>query len=454
MNIPARIADLGCRMVIPEDWTVVELPPEEVDFSEPTAFFPLAIVAAPWAAVALTVAARPAFEDGTLQDWALYLLSSLEVRPTALGPIAIGQLRGLGGVGRQEQEGTGLAFRFAFFEDGGRLVQLGLLAPEAISGSLEGVWRRAVESFVLERPQGQTTPVGPEPVRFTDSDLGYYAKAEDAGTLDPAHPTNVRLREQGVGLPPSVLETDGEAKTAAIGAGAIGAVIRVAWGWFVVDDGKRTLVLDPEGKMQISLDVVGTGGREVEEILDDLQAEAAESYPKAEFLRLADSGIWGLAVRGIVVNGEAVEQLHMLTRWRKESGMLRARVTADAASMRYAADYADLILKSAEYEEGVDGPEWWQRAVRLERADRLEEAERLVKESIPSLHFAMQTAELYRLRWMRLRGAEPEKGTEARRRAAAWARQYASYATSGGEGAVLSRERDEFLESLGPEPLE
>jgi hypothetical protein len=206
--------------------------------------------------------------------------------------------------------------------------------------------------------------------------------------------------------------------------------------------------------MQISLDVVGTGGREVEEILDDLQAEAAESYPEAEFLRLADSGIWGLAVRGILVNGEAAEQLHMLTRWRKESGMLRARVTADAASMRYAADYADLLLKSAEYEEGGDGPEWWQRAVRLERADRLEEAERLVKESIPSLHFAMQTAEMYRMRWMRLRGAEPEKGTEARRRAAAWARQYASYATSGGEGAALSRERDAFLESLGPEPLE
>jgi hypothetical protein len=55
---------------------------------------------------------------------------------------------------------------------------------------------------------------------------------------------------------------------------------------------------------------------------------------------------------------------------------------------------------------------------------------------------------------MRLRGAEPEKGTEARRRAVAWARQYASYATSGGEGAALSRERVAFLESLGPEPLE
>lgn len=486
LEIPARIADLACRMAVPRDWNVVELPPEEVDFSEPLAFFPLTMVAAPWGAVVLTVAARPAFEDGTLQDWMLYLLSSQEIQPKAFGPVAIGELQGLGGVGRQEQEGTALEFRFAFFEDGGRLVQLGLFAPELISASLEEVWQRAVSSFVLERPRGQSAPLGagmglspergpepvaaaepeveaaaepePEPARFTEEDFGYYAKADDAGTLDPEHPTNARLRDQGVGFAPNVLETDEEARTATIGAGAIGAVIRVAFGWFVIDDGKRTMVLDPDGKVQISLNVMATQGRSVNGILDDIQAEAEESHPEPQFLRLQDGGIWGLLVRGIAVNGEPVEQLHMLAQWREEAGMLRARVTADPGSMRYAANYADLILKSAAYgaaerEEPVEGPAWWREAVRLERADRLEEAERLVKESIPSLHFAIQTAEMYRLRWLRLRETDAERAREARQRAADWARQYASYATSGGEGAALSMERDEFLRSLGPEPL-
>jgi hypothetical protein len=46
-----------------------------------------------------------------------------------------------------------------------------------------------------------------------------------------------------------------------------------------------------------------------------------------------------------------VEQIHMLATWAKESAMLRARVTTDPQSMRFAADYADLILKSAEYGE-------------------------------------------------------------------------------------------------------
>ncbi len=456
LTIPARIADLACRMAIPGDWNVVELPEEKVDFGEPAAFFPLAMVTAPWGAVVLTVAARPAFEDGTLQDWTLYLLSSLGVRPKEFGPVAIGELRGLGGVALQEQEGMRLEFRFAFFEDGERLVQLGLLAPEAISGSLEGVWQRAVSSFELERPRGQSARLGaaPEPGRFTDADLGYY----EAGTLEAEHPANVRWREQGVGMVPKVLATDGEARTVTVGAGAIGAVIRVALGWFVIDDGKRTMVLDPAGKIQISLNVMATEGRSVDGMLDEIQAEAEESHAEPQFLRLHDGGIWGLAVRGIFVNGEAVEQVHLLTRWQQDAGMLRARVTADPASMRYAVDYADLILKSATYgeaeEEGpVEGPPWWQRAVQLERADRLEEAERLLQDSIPSLHFAIQTAELYRLRWLRLREREPEKAKHARQKAADWAGRYASYATSGGEGATLSRERDEFLRSLGPEPL-
>ena len=50
--------------------------------------------------------------------------------------------------------------------------------------------------------------------------------------------------------------------------------------------------------------------------------------------------------------------------------------------------------------------------------------------------------------------SDPAKAREARKQAADWAWTYASYATSGGEGAALSYERDQFLTSLGPEPFE
>jgi hypothetical protein len=266
---------------------------------------------------------------------------------------------------------------------------------------------------------------------------------------------------------PNLLESDPESKTAKLGAGAIRAVIRVAFGWHVIDDGRKTLVLDPDGKIQISLSVMQKDGRSIDQMLDDIQAEASESYADPEFLRLQDDGIWGLAVRNIVVDHEPVEQLHMLTAWANDSAMLRARVTADPESMRFAANYADLILKSADYgnqddvEDTVpassglsDEPEWMQRAQQLECEDRLEAMEKLIRDAIPSLHSAIATAEVYRRRWLRLLHSDPVQAREARKQAAKLAFAYASYATSGGEGVALSRERDEFLRLLGPEPLE
>lgn len=154
VNVPARIAQLDFSISLPRDWNVIELPEEEVDFSAPEKFFPLMIAATPWAAVMMSVAARPGFEDGSLQDWSLFLLNSQGIRPTAFMPSMIGNVQGLVGTGQQEQEGTLLEFRFAFFEDGGRLVYLGLLAPEAISASMEPVWKAALDGFVLETVQG------------------------------------------------------------------------------------------------------------------------------------------------------------------------------------------------------------------------------------------------------------------------------------------------------------
>lgn len=508
LDVPPRIANLAFRLSAPRAWNLHDLPVEDVDFSVPTSFFPLVLLTAPFTAVALTVAARPGFENGALQDWSLFLLSALDIRPTAFAPVMIGNVPGLAGVGRQHQEGSWLEVRFAFFEDGGRLVYLGLLAPEAISAPLEPVWHKALGSFDLAESQGPTVPVGegmgvmperaakPEPAEppaepapaepavalaaepspaareFADTDLGFYAKSADTATLDPEHPINARLRDQGVGFAPHVLATDLVAKTAQLGAGAIQALIRVALGWHVNDDGRRTLLLDPEGKIQIHLSLIVTQGRNAGEIIDALQAEVEESYASPEFRRLEQDGMWGLAVRNIAVNSEPIEQTHLLTRWRKGSAMLRARITSDPASTRFAVDYADLILRSAEYgaddeydgeDEPVAEPEparpapvkresggddWRARYKQLEREDRLAEAEQLVRDTYDNIYCAIQIAHMYRDRWLRLKESDPAKAAEARAKAEEWAYTYASWATSGGEGAALSRERDEFLKTL------
>lgn len=88
----------------------------------------------------------------------------------------------------------------------------------------------------------------------------------------------------------------------------------------------------------------------------------------------------------------------------------------------------------------------------LEAAGALEAAEAHIRESCPHIGFACATADLYRLRMLRLQSAGDAAGADdAFRRAGEFIRFYASLATSGGEGAALSVERDTFLAQLDRE---
>lgn len=94
-------------------------------------------------------------------------------------------------------------------------------------------------------------------------------------------------------------------------------------------------------------------------------------------------------------------------------------------------------------------PEWWRRATKLEAEDRLAEAEAVVKNAIPHLYFAHATADLYRERMIRkMKEGDKAGALEAFRQAKSFIYFMASLATSGGEGAALSGERDRFMSEL------
>lgn len=98
----------------------------------------------------------------------------------------------------------------------------------------------------------------------------------------------------------------------------------------------------------------------------------------------------------------------------------------------------------------MPGPTWKARADALELEDRLEEAEAAIRDGIPHLSFALEVAELYARRMRRMRAAgDHERGAHAFAQARQWAFFFASLATSGGEGAALSGDRDRFLAELG-----
>ena len=483
-TIPSRIADLGFTAPFPADWIAHELPEEAPDFADPSKCFPLALLTAPYAAIVFAAAARPAYEDGTLHDWAWYLLGENGLQPRAIGPVEIAGVPGMAGEAVQDSELGRMVVRFAFLEDGGRLINLSLTAPEPLADSVRSAWFSLLSSFTLESPRGSRFTGGadlaPSPAPAAASEatatpapdaepeactFARYALADTADTLDPEHPVNAGMRDRGAGLVPRVAAIHDAEKRATVGLGSITCFCDVPFGWHIVDDGRRAVVLDPGGAIQINLSLLPLEGRSTAEVLDSLEAQMRQDYPHPEFCRLELGKIHALGARNIADGAQPLEQYHMLYPSLREGMILRARVTTIPDRRTDACNLAELMLQSCTMEppqaqaapapapapaRGDDGqPAWQQKAASLEAAGELEEAERVIRDGCPHLSFACITAEMYLHRMVRLKEAGDAAGAlTAFRKAVSFIHLYASLATSGGEGMALSAERDSFRRRL------
>lgn len=125
--------------------------------------------------------------------------------------------------------------------------------------------------------------------------------------------------------------------------------------------------------------------------------------------------------------------------------------------MTFAMNTAEVILTSLQgpapiEEEFAGQPNWWREAVLLERADRLDEAEAVIRRALDHIGVYSQLAYLFECRMARLSSEGNLEGAQAaKKRAIHWLYAYAGSATSGGEGAALSMERDERIAALGGE---
>ncbi len=482
---PSRIADLGFSVDLPESWQPQALPEEVPDFSNGTTLVGLGAAAAPYAAMVFAAAARPAFEDGTVQDWARWLVQQNAVDLRSIGPSRLGELPAIVGLCAAPSEMGEMLTHFAFAEDGQRLIHLSVTGPAAMGAMVWQVWSGVQHSFALETPRGGTVALAPpaevmQPPPGADTtiaDIGAFALDGGRATLEQEHPINRRLLEQGRGFAPRILAADDAQQRAWVASPALRASIALPYGWHPLDDSRRLVLLHPDGSVQISLERMTTPEGTPESLLDAIEAQTRQDYPAPECLRLQSGPVLGLAVRHIHDGDQPLQQMHLLMDAPGEGEVIRARVTATPERIASAADLGEALLFGVQFlgeaqveaeaaperdpepasghdlETAPEQPEWARRAYALEADDRLAEAEQAMRQGCDVLGVLISIAEMYRRRMIRLAAAGDAAGAaHARERAIDWAHQYAAGATSGGEGVALSRERDAFIASLPPRP--
>ena len=264
-----------------------------------------------------------------------------------------------------------MRMRTALLEDGKRFLNISVMAPDSIWKSVESTLHLTMTSFRLAEPRGSTTPLtraeakrlaansdakresavsaaaaNDQSAAPTPTTPAALALADDAATLDPEHPMNIRLRDNGAGLTPRTLETNTLEKYAVVGAGAIVGTFTLPFGWHVIDDGRRTLVFDAGGKIQISLNLRRDDGN-TPALLDGILAQAREEQPQiAPLLLDVAPDMPALVLRNYRDGGDLLVQAFVAKRIRDDGLVHMARVTATPDDMTRAMNLTEVILRS------------------------------------------------------------------------------------------------------------
>ena len=374
VTVPARIADLEFTYLRPANFQVVDLPNEKPNFDDATAFFPLQVIMATYGAVVFSVVARPAYEDGTLEDWAEFLAKQEKIEIVSMKPGTLAGTPVLMIEALNQTDAGPMRMRTALLEDGKRFLNLSVLAPDAIWKSVEPTLQMAMSSFRLAEPRGSTVPLTraearkiaaksspPKPldepasaapthtIPYGGSKItppAQLALADDASTLDPEHPMNVRMRDSGAGLTVRTLETNQAEKYAVVGAGAIVGTFRLPFGWHVIDDGRRTLVFDATGKIQINLNLRRDDG-DSRGMLAQIMTQARREQPQIDPLMVDFApDLPGLVLRNYRDGDDVLVQAFIVRALRDDGLAHVARVTAAPDDMTRAMNLAEIILRS------------------------------------------------------------------------------------------------------------
>ena len=145
---------------------------------------------------------------------------------------------------------------------------------------------------------------------------------------------------------PKLREANLEERYAVLGAAAVHSLFRVPLGWHVLDDAKRTLVYDTEGRIQINLSLLHcqpeNHGQVLAQIEENLRTPGQDFASK----RLELGGMQTLAIRALRSGREVLDQVYMVRKTDREDFVLVGRVTAKAEDIVFALNAAEVVMTS------------------------------------------------------------------------------------------------------------
>jgi hypothetical protein len=355
VHVPPRLADIEFTVRLAAEFRELELPTEDVDFTNPIQFAPLYAAMASYGAVLLTVAARPAYDNGSLREWLGYLCTTEGLTLVSLEKSTLNGRPTMVAEATQPSDAGVMRIRTHLFEDGGRLLNVSVIAPEAIWAGVAPTLMAMQQTFELLRPRGSAVPLEPnaateaapaESAADAETSNAESQAAPYCSCLDPEHPTNVRLRDARVGLVPRVHEQATATRPALVAPAAIEALIRVPAGWHVLDDGTRTLVFDAPGRIQISLNLRPI--TDVDAFLKGVEREHRAQQPSLQTLITMLGRYPAILLHQLQVNGEQLEQGFLVhpEGCDRDGLMLVARITAAEKDMGDAMELIDTIFGS------------------------------------------------------------------------------------------------------------
>lgn len=370
----------------PADWVAADVPGGEVDFADPLQFVPIAVLMTQYAPVVFTVVARPAYADGTVAQWLQYAAHARGLDPGTMEQDAAGPHAAVGCWGMQQDGDLIMRVRMLLWEDGGRMINISCMAPEPLWATFAPVFRRMLASFALTAPRGATVALasadaplaastlaapaaapaapapGPLPLPGEDVALpgdevpaAAVALAADMRSFEPTHEHNVRLEHRGAGRVPDVLDYHDQERWATLAPPTLGATLRVPFGWHVVDDGKRTLVLDADGHSQVDLALLRRDGRSDDAVLAGALADLQRQHPGLQSEASSLAAMPCRLVRGLSLGGKPVAQAWLL-RPAPDGRVLRVRATASPDHFGRACDLVAVLLRDLRFADADVAP--------------------------------------------------------------------------------------------------